>query len=1028
MVHSHAFYEQYQTTFTKYTELYGTQVCVFLQKGSFYEIYGQEDPKTNIQLNTGKQVLDMLQLVCHTYPDDAPNGMTGHYGGVPISHLDKWAGKLTSQGWAVVVIDEQKNAAGKVIKRDVSQVLSPGTHLASAESAQSFWFAAIWLEADLASSAAPKFGCATADLTTGQVFLYEGETTGTADCWHADSIRHFFQVYPPRECVLFTNLSFPDTESLRRTFYIPSAPIHIRPCTIGTLTKSFVREQYMQSIFQPQTALPIRTWLHLPSDGSSRHELALTCLLRFAEDHAPSLASCLQAPSVWHPTHHVQIINNALTQLNCIGSTPDQPSLLDCFLPPSTAMGKRALRQRICTPITDSQQLQIRQEECKWCMETPTAQECLACLTCMYDIPRLHRAIVQGRFAAADCIQLVQSYEAAKQLWTCTASSPFQTNPIILQSITTCLAEFHKLFDREKACRAIESSDEWGFLQSSVGIQSAKSEGQIASIKQSANQWLQTLCITILGKEDAVSFKQTEKLVFCAATTKSVARMIELETKTLAPTHPYKQTQCKVLTSSAKVEHPSLDQFQQQYDSATATLARHKSIELQAACITFIRQTRDLWQSIEDWVTNFDCAMSFARTSLAQGWIQPTIVPWLDCTEASFLDIQNLRHPLIENQKRQSKYVTHTVQLGTPGAGNGWLVYGMNASGKSSLMKAIGIAVCLAQVGCFVPATAMTIRPFQRLATRILNQDNLWAGLSSFAVEMSELRDIVQVADHQTLVLGDELCAGTESISGTAIVAAGIEHFHKANTRFILATHLHDLMKLPSITNLPALRIYHLHVEHDKVSGKLIYHRTLRPGAGSTLYGLEVAKALHLPTDMIERAYTMRRALLGEDSIVDAKESSWNSNIIRQACTSCGKQTSHTLEVHHIQERAHATKQKRNENGTALNHVRNLVVLCEECHDAHHAGTLHIGPIEDTSEGPVRSIQRLAEYAYVPKESVKLKRKGLWSDEQLEAIQKTRTQHPSLHVKLLAFQIQREHEIQITDAQLKLLLKSGLIN
>ena len=107
----------------------------------------------------------------------------------------------------------------------------------------------------------------------------------------------------------------------------------------------------------------------------------------------------------------------------------------------------------------------------------------------------------------------------------------------------------------------------------------------------------------------------------------------------------------------------------------------------------------------------------------------------------------------------------------------------------------------------------MTLRPFHRIATRILNQDNLWAGLSSFAVEMSELREILAVADSHTLVLGDELCAGTESISGTAIVAAGIEFLHKVGARFVLATHLHDLMKLQVITGLNALRIWHLHVE-----------------------------------------------------------------------------------------------------------------------------------------------------------------------------------------------------------------------
>jgi DNA mismatch repair protein MutS len=129
----------------------------------------------------------------------------------------------------------------------------------------------------------------------------------------------------------------------------------------------------------------------------------------------------------------------------------------------------------------------------------------------------------------------------------------------------------------------------------------------------------------------------------------------------------------------------------------------------------------------------------------------------------------------------------------------------------------------------------MMLRPFKKLATRILNQDNLWAGLSSFAVEMSELREILAVADDQTLVLGDELCAGTESISGTAIVAAGIQHLYKAGSRFVLATHLHDLMKLPKVTSLPCLKIWHLHVEYNPIKDLLIYHRTLREGPGSTI-------------------------------------------------------------------------------------------------------------------------------------------------------------------------------------------------
>ena len=107
MVQSLEFYKQYQDTYNKYTELYGKHVCVFLKKGSFYEFYGQETP-TQEPVNTAKQVMEIFGIVIHIYPGDAPNGNTGFFGGVPEYTLDKWATKLTSIGWTVIVIDEIK--------------------------------------------------------------------------------------------------------------------------------------------------------------------------------------------------------------------------------------------------------------------------------------------------------------------------------------------------------------------------------------------------------------------------------------------------------------------------------------------------------------------------------------------------------------------------------------------------------------------------------------------------------------------------------------------------------------------------------------------------------------------------------------------------------------------------------------------------------------------------------------------------------------------------------------------------------
>jgi hypothetical protein len=158
---------------------------------------------------------------------------------------------------------------------------------------------------------------------------------------------------------------------------------------------------------------------------------------------------------------------------------------------------------------------------------------------------------------------------------------------------------------------------------------------------------------------------------------------------------------------------------------------------------------------------------------------------------------------------------------------------------------------------------------------------------------------------------------------------------------------------------------------------------------------------------LIEAAFSFRRELLGETAIEDSPKSSWNSDLIRQSCANCGSFSN--LHVHHSQERQDAV-QGRNSDGTALNHLRNLVVLCEGCHEKHHAEEIVIGPIEDTSEGPARSIVSTTK---------SIKTKQLFNDDETKAIELTRQQYPGLHPKLLVFQIQKDHGITITEKQLK---------
>ena len=111
---------------------------------------------------------------------------------------------------------------------------------------------------------------------------------------------------------------------------------------------------------------------------------------------------------------------------------------------------------------------------------------------------------------------------------------------------------------------------------------------------------------------------------------------------------------------------------------------------------------------------------------------------------------------------------------------------------------------------------------------------------------MSELRGILKRADKNSLVLGDEVCSGTETTSALSIVSAGLKTLSDLKCSFIFTSHLHQLMDIQIIKGIQSLKIYHLKIEYDAEKELLIYKRKLEEGSGPAIYGLEVCKALDL--------------------------------------------------------------------------------------------------------------------------------------------------------------------------------------
>ncbi len=989
-------FETYLRLYKHYVTHYGQNTVIFLLVGSFYELYDiREKGEGQTSFERATSILGIQKV---------PKGEGLFSAGFKDISLHKFATMLTRENWTVVVVDQVKDEKGAVSSRDVARILSPGTHIENT-GADSFYTGGLWLQAEWNSTSPLRFAAAAVDLTTGALHTYEGEVVGKAE-WSSDSLLHFFQVHQPKELVVWWrghSLDQPTEIFLRRVLGIPTALIHVRVASDqGALEKPIVREDLLRRCFKPKSLLPLRAILGIAELPLT--ERALASLLLFVEDHYSAAIDMLRLPIAWSPENSVYLGNHALTQLNMI-TTREEDSVIGIFMKTYTPMGRRAMRRRLLYPITQPAALETLYSEIEWCLDAGTKEAILGSLRQIGDLSRLHRRLTVGTVNAADVTSLDMSYALSTRILADTGDGPLSNFRQSADRLSELRDAFSAVFDIEKA---LKPQEDMFCLTAGAGPKTAGIEAEIVRARETIDTIHRELSAWV-GVEKGVFRLEEKEASIVVAASKTFIKEVERALKAGQPPPSLKGIQVHAKKTSSSLEVPGINAQYNKILALRISLDAAVKEELPAACDSLTPYT-DLWDQLEAWISKVDMSFTIARVSKERGFVRPQLVG----SAHALLQVTGLRHPLIEAQQTRVEYVKHDVELGNKAeaAEAGWLVYGMNASGKSSLMKAVGIATILAQTGCFVPATTFSYTPFRSLFTRILNTDNLWAGLSSFAVEMTELAEILRRADPWSLVLGDEVCSGTESMSAMSLVGASLEHLSKRGARFIFATHLHGLQEIPAVAALP-LKVWHLQVRFNPKTQRLTYDRTLHPGAGSSLYGLEVAKAMAIPFEVLESAHAIRKALVGTAVEQEAPLSDWNSSVQRRACAVCGSERVRDLEAHHIEARATAVA-GRLADGSDMNHMRNLTVLCEICHDKVHAGTLEVGPTRQTSEGPVLDVKNLEAFAFKPKPRV-----GDLTEEQVELIKNDLRTYRTLTPARLIFYIDQNHGIKLTVARLK---------
>ena len=1012
-------FNEYIEFYKTYTQKYGPKTAIFLMVGSFYELYDIQNVETGETQCNVTEIVNLLGIQLSSKKGEFGPNKNGLFAGFPDYAMHKWASRLTSENWTVVIVDQIKDSRGKVKERKVSRILSPSTHIENTSSTDIPYVVTLYFHN---SPNGITFGAGALDVTTGTTRTYFGTANGT-DVWTADDLVQFLSVFPPKELIIYwrsTRNTAPDKSFFNRMFGITSIPVHIRSVETTAFAKELVRSEYFQKIYAIKSVLPAKTYLGLRTEYE---EFALVYLLQFVEEHYPSMLKSFHRNEPWIPTMRLICGNHALTQLQITGHNQAE-TVIGLFDKCITSMGKRAMKERLLMPYSDPDQIRSYLSEVQDYTMWPEDKSLLLQrqLRFMYDLPRLHRKLLCGLITPQEIAGLFQTYAATEQI-SQLAQDTLLKAPFSSEDMAEYMTIFKQHFSEEKAKISQSQSQDVTPFNTETYKDINEKEQEIQAILHGFQTLRREIAQHANLQEDAIRLEEREKEPYG----------LKASTITLQQLKKGKLPDgCKIseLKSGGWIDCTKLQQLNTKLQKLREVLGHLVKIHIVEACQQISESGTAIWSIMEQWIQRIDCTQCIAVVSKDRGFTCPAIE---QNDNGSGVDIVNVRHPLVEASSTRVSYVKHNVKLGytQDNQVKGWLVYGMNASGKSTLMKATGICILLAQAGCFVPAKEMTLRPFRAVYTRILNQDNLFAGLSSFAVEMSELRDILRNATKYTLVLGDELCSGTESISAQALVASGIKWLSDRNATFIFATHLHDLPKL-----VTGIEVWHLHVEYDLITKKLVYDRSLRPGSGSTLYGLEVARAMDLPFEFIEHALENRHRIMGSTTQEKSTPSSWNKDIIRKECEVC-KAVDH-LEVHHIVPRSSAVNNVLSD-GTHMNDKRNLIVICQSCHDKVHDGSLHVGEVKVTSDGPERVVSEVGASvgasvgtvlepglphqsfpSVSPSQSSpsqKLK-KTKWQDEELETIMNTLRTYSSLSLKSIKAHLNSKHEIDISESML----------
>jgi DNA mismatch repair protein MutS len=886
-------------------KLYGDSGLVLYHNGSFYEIYA----KTRDELFIYSQILRF-----HIANKKFSNNISGFMIGIQFDSALKYIELLLQHNLTILIIsqvsDSLQNSSKKARKPTV--IYSPGAPPIECETNESESNTTVIAYYDNKG-----IGIAAIDLLTGELEITngtEGDGTDITDFWYT-----------------FTN----KFSNIKQTIVYTNEPPLFESTELHTFTQP---KTTLESILT-QVYPSVSSFNDIPTElgiDNKYLESVVLCTFTFIQDHNPIYLRHIQLPHKTNDQRHLFLPKNTLSQLNVTGN--NKQTIFDLFSTElNTALGRRKLKYTLTHPMVNKHQIQSKYHFTELVKTLPTST-IKKDLKGIYDIVKLFRKLGLGELSVSEFYKIYDSLYNIKA---------------VVKHFDTVLSRQFGICDFDYGLEHV-----WNYITSTVTVDKFEGEriifiesqfpeydtarNKVSQLYTQFEEYIQTISKCIDTTKKCIQITFNSKLGYTVGCTRIRGTVLEKNKSKWSDTLDLKYTNntCSITSQKIKDYSHNLTQAQEHFDNIyIKVLDQFKR--------TLYSKLENIQYNIFTFIELLDISICNYNISTKYKYSQPTLVD----SNISSVVYSGLRHPLAERIV-DTKWVTHDLSLNHEKTGI--LLYGINAAGKSMLLRSVGLAVIMAQSGLYVPCDSMELSVYHHIVSQVDMVDDFYKSSSSFMVEIQGIKNILSVANERTLVLADELCKGTESTSGAAILGSLLTTLLEKKVSFLLTTHLHELTKVDFVSKQPKLRVCHLSIEkHDD---NIIFNRELNEGPSETLYGIKVAEYMNLGLPFISTAKEICDILLYNKStniILDPKKSKYNTKkkvLACEICTHKPKKNEIPLDTHHINFQCTANSEgfidhyHKNEPG-------NLVILCKECHQNVHSGNLIIDGYKKTGRG-----------------------------------------------------------------------------